>query len=66
MGHVPTIFYSLNNVSVNSISMFNFAKFDELKMYVYTAKHIKYYTGVSSSGSDLIINDTHVDREPQL
>ena len=59
---VPTIFYSLNDVSVNSMSMFICAKLDELKMYVYTAKHTKYSTGVRNSGSDLIINGTHVDR----
>ena len=64
IGQVPTIFYSLNDVSVNSMSMFICAKLDELKMYVYTAKHTKYYTGVSNFGSDLIINVTHVDREP--
>ena len=38
---VPTIFYRLNDVSVNSMSMFICAKLDELKMYVYTAKHTK-------------------------
>ena len=61
----PTIFYRLNDVSVNSMSMFICAKLDELKMYVYTAKHTKCYTGFSSSGCDLIINGTDVDREPQ-
>ena len=49
----------------NSMSMFICAKLDELKMYVHTEKHTKYYTSVSSSGSDLIINGTDVDREPQ-
>ena len=47
IGQVPTIFYSLNDVSVNSMSMFICAKFDELKMYVYTAKHTKYYTALA-------------------
>ena len=64
-GQVPTIFYSLNDVFVNSMSMFICAKLDELKMYVYTVKHTKYYIGVSNSGSDLIINGTDVVREPQ-
>ena len=41
------------------------AKLDELKMYAYTAKHTKCYTGFSNSGSDLIINGTDVDRKPQ-
>ena len=61
----PTIFYSLNDVSVNSMSMFICAKFDKLKMYIYTAKHIKCYTGFSNSGCDPIINGIDVDREPQ-
>ena len=59
------IFYRLNDVSVNSMSMYIFVNFDELKMYVYTAKHTKCYTGFSNSGSDLIINDTDVNRGPQ-
>ena len=62
---VHTIFYCLNDVSVNSRSVFICAKLDELKLYVYTAKHTKCYTGFSNSGSDLIINGTDVDREPQ-
>ena len=62
---VPTVFYRLNDVSVNSMSMFICAKLDELKMYVYTAKHTKCYTGFSNSGCDLIINAADVDREPQ-
>ena len=61
IGQVPTIFYRLNDLSVNSMSMLICAKFYELKMYVYT----KCYTGFSNSGSDLIINGTGVDREPQ-
>ena len=48
-----------------SMSMFICAKLDELKMYVYTAKHTKCYTGFSNSGCDFIINGTDVDREPQ-
>ena len=62
---VPTIFYRLNDVSVNSMSMFICAKLEELKMYVYAAKHTKCYTGFSNSGSSPIINDTDVEREPQ-
>ena len=48
-----------------SMSVFICAKLDELKMYVYTAKHTKCYTCFSNSGSDLIINGTDVDREPK-
>ena len=62
---VPTIFYRLNDVSVNSMSMFICVKLDELKMYVYTAKHTWCYTGFSNSDCDLIINGTDVDTEPQ-
>ena len=64
IGKVPTIFYLLNYVSVNSMSMFICAKLDELKMYVHSAIHTNCYTGFSISGSDLIIG-TGVDREPQ-
>ena len=65
IGQVPPIFYRLNDVSVNSTSMFICVKLDELKMYVCTAKCTKCYTGFSNPGSDLIINGTDVDREPQ-
>ena len=37
------------------MSMLICDKLDEIKIYVYTAKHTKYYTGISNSGSDLII-----------
>ena len=65
IGQGPTIIYRLNDVSVNRMSMFICAKFNELKLYVYTAKHTKCYTGFSNSGSDLTINGTDVDREHQ-
>ena len=65
IGQVFTIFNRLNDVSLNRMSMFICAKLDELEMYVYTAKHTKYYTGVSNSGSDLIIKGTDADRELQ-
>ena len=62
---VPTVFYRLNDVSLQSMSAFICTKLDELKMYVYTTKHIKCYTGFSNSGCGLITNGTDVDREPQ-
>ena len=65
IGQVPTILYRLNDVPVNSMSMFICAKIDELKMCAYAAKHTECYTGFSNSGSDFIINGTDVDREPQ-
>ena len=65
IGQVLTIFYRLNDVFVNSRSVFICARLDELKMYVNTEKHTKCFTGFRNSGSDLIINGTDVDREPQ-
>ena len=58
-------FYCTKISSKISFTPYACAKLDELKMYVYTAKHIKCYTGFSNSGSDRIINGTDVDREPQ-
>ena len=63
IGQVSTLLFRLNDVSVNSMSMLICAQLDELKMYVYTAKHTKCYTGFSNSGSDLVINDIDVERE---
>ena len=65
IGQVPTLFYHLNDVSVNSMSMFICAKLDELKMYVYTAKHTN-HTGFSNSGSELIISGTDPQRKVTL
>ena len=54
-----------NDISVNSRSKLICAKLDELKCMYTLQKHTKCYTGLSNSGSDLIINGTDVGREPQ-
>ena len=63
---MPTIFSRLNDVSVNSMSMFICAKLDELKC-MYTLQNTLNATLAlaGNSGSDLIINGTDVVRELQ-
>ena len=59
IGQVPTTFYRLNDVSVNSMSVFICAKLDELK-FMYTLQNT---LNATLALAVLIINGTDADTD---